>query len=352
MSISRIQAGRIAAANQDKLDTMYEPAGYPIDGDTGEIDRDSSFLSWDDSTRTLTISPTGDKFTFYSGNIKYESSGASYQIEDIEGLWFFYFDENGEFQGEQTFDLNFIYNQAFTAFIYWDATNKTAIGGVFDERHGAKMDGHTHAKFHEKWGTEHRSGGALTNTDSTGNGDSDSDAQFGIAAAVIYDEDVKFEIDAIASTVGIPILYLEGSTPNLRLINEPGFSITTTGAGKMAFNENVGGTWQISEIANNDFGLCHVFYTSGEGIKGQAFAVMGQNDYLNIVQARQGASTEIKTLLSILPVQEKDWVSTLIFQTSDGYSNGVKARLRENDLGGDWLDWRFYDYKDFTKAVT
>lgn len=330
---------------------MREPSGYPIN-ENGEIDRGKSVLSWDNTTRTLTISPTGESFVFYANGKIFQSAGASVQIDDTEGTWFFYFDENGDFVATQAFNINIIYSLAFTALVYWDADNKTIIGEVFDERHGAKLDGHAHGWLHSKFGTRHNSGAALNSLSSEQTGNLDSHAQFGIDAGIIYDEDIIFNIEAVLSTVGVPIWYLEGSEPKLRSITNTGFSIATTGSGRMAYNQNVAGTWQLTEIANNDFGLCHIFCTSGPNTTGRVYAVMGQNDYGNALTARQGAKVEIKNLISVLPTEEKDFIATLIFQTSDGYGNAVKSRLRVNDLGEDWLDWRLYDYKDFNKAVT
>ena len=120
----------------------------------------------------------------------------------------------------------------------------------------------------------------------------------------------------------------------------------------MYSNENNNGVWGLTEIASNDYGLCHVFLTSGIDINAKAYAVVGQGDYPTVGQARDTAPLEIKNLLNILPVQEKDWISTIIFQTVTSYGNAVKSRIRTNEIGGDWLDWRQYDYKDFSKAIT
>lgn len=353
MSVSRRQdAGSDGVDAVNKLNSMFEPAGYPILS-TGEIDRASSVLSWNNTNRELTISPTGDSFVFYSENKEYtKTTPQTKQITDSEGLWFFYFDENGELQATQSFDLNFIYNQAFTALLYWDADNKVLIGDIFDERHGVKLDGHQHGWDHEKFGTRHESGGLLNTINSSGSGDDDSHAQFGVDSAVIYDEDLLFNIDAVLSTTGIPVLYLEGAEPKLRVINNPGFPVATTGSGRLAYNEDVGGVWQISEVNNNDFVFYHIFITSGPDTTGKVYAIMGQNDYLTRTEARREAQNEIRNLLNILPVQEKDWIATVIYQTSDGYANAVKGRVIDTGTttNPDYLDWRFHDYKDFVRA--
>ena len=337
----------------ERFEAMREPAGFPIISG-GEIDRTSSVLSWNNISRTLAISPSNVSFDYYVNGVKLTSTGASKQINDIEGLWFFWFDSSGVLQTSQVFDLEYIYGEAFVAFVYWDASNKTIIGELFDERHGTKMDGHTHGWLHTRFGTAHESGGALNNVIDNGNGDLDSHAQFGIDASVIHDEDLHFELSAILSTTGLPILHLEGAenTPKLRLITNAGFSMVTTGTGRLAYNQLTGGVWQLTELTNRDYVLCHVFATSGSDINGKYFAVIGQNDYLTGGQAKSGASTEIKTLLNILPVQEKDWIATVIFQTSDVYVNSIKARVQPDDNGNSWTDWRWWDYKDFLKDTS
>jgi hypothetical protein len=55
--------------------------------------------------------------------------------------------------------------------------------------------------------------------------------------------------------------------------------------------------------------------------------------------ARQGANTEISSL-SGLPFSEFVPVGSVIFQTANGFSNAVKARVYPTDTGANYVDFR------------
>ena len=69
-------------------------------------------------------------------------------------------------------------------------------------------------------------------------------------------------------------------------------------------------------------------------------SIVGQNEYLNVVDARTGAEAEIETIIANFPDEEIIPMYTLIYQTANAYSNDVKARVRTTDDGDDYVDWR------------
>jgi hypothetical protein len=70
-------------------------------------------------------------------------------------------------------------------------------------------------------------------------------------------------------------------------------------------------------------------------------AIQGQAVYSTIGQARLGSEDELANLnLLGAPAQEFTALYTLIFQSSDTYSNDPQARIRSTDLGDDYVDWR------------
>ena len=115
--------------------------------------------------------------------------------------------------------------------------------------------------------------------------------------------------------------------------------MVTTGSGRLAWNENVAGTWQKSEVDNNDYVLCHIFATND--ITHPFFSIMGQAEYNTRGQAREGAVTEINDLVTAgLPFAEFVALGSVIFQTSNSNSNAVKGRVQTTDTGEDYVDWR------------
>jgi len=320
---------------------MQEPSGFIIDDVTGEVKRDDSELTWVNGTRTFSIGPRAPatSYNIYIEGERYTVSAIkSVVITDTEGLWFFYLDNTLTLNATQTFSVEFVYSQGCVSFGYWDATNNRMLfDKVFDERHGCKMDGHTHLWLHNQVGTRYESGLALTTFDSDGTGDDASNAQFGCDAGLVYDEDLRINILSIASTVGLPILY-HTATGEWRETTNSGFSVLTTGTGRLAYNPSGSG---LVEVTNNNFVNCHVFATAGIDVDGTIAAITGQLEYNNVVSAREGANTEINSLiLNGLPVQEFKFIGTVIFQTSNGYANAVKARTRTTDLGDEYVDFR------------
>lgn len=318
--------------------------------ESGFADRAESTISFDDGTRTFTITPVSSDFTFWVQNEKYvKSSPENIQIPDTEGIHYIYYDGNGGLAVTDTFTPALITDYSLVCYVYWDATNSEAI--LFgDERHGRTMDSSTHAYLHNIMGTAYESGLALGNLDTDGNGDDASAAQLSVGNGVIRDEDIKITIEdglpqELSPIAQIPIFYHEGASGAWRMIDATDYPVTTTGSGRAAWNEWTGATWQLTEVTNKDFVNMHIIATND--LTHQVIAIVGQASYTTLTLARDGAAVELQTLSygpldSLLP----EWkpIATIIIQTSDGYSNAVKSRIRTVDSGADYIDWRATDF--------
>lgn len=103
---------------------------------------------------------------------------------------------------------NLIINKCLIAYIYWDATNSES-NYFAEERHGISMSPETHNYLHFTRGAQFLSGLALGNL-STDDGSVDAaSAQFSVETGRIVDEDIRILIDAVGSTTGLPIYYLD-----------------------------------------------------------------------------------------------------------------------------------------------
>jgi hypothetical protein len=313
-----------------------------------------SDISFTDIDRTLTIAPnTGggyDTFYIWQLGIKYIfDSAQNIEILDEEGTYYIYFDE-----GVLTYVKNpdtgtiitLIRTKVLVSIIYWRESEDPSVGDggaviIGDERHGYDMSGSTHAYLHRENGMVWDSGLALGDMNVDGSGDDDSAAQFSTTGGITVDEDLINISFGTTSTTGLPIFYLDGANANLRRLTETAFSVTSldgTTNTRLAFNEFTGGAWQISEVSNNDFALCHIFGTNSP--QDPVIAFMGQASYGTIGQARTGANTEISTIVTNYPGPELVEIATIIYQTSNLYDNGVSARVRSTDEGEDYIDWR------------
>lgn len=298
---------------------------------TGISDISESTISFDNGTRTFTITPVGANFNYYIAGKKYTKTVAqTVVIDDTEGMHYIYFDGD-------TLTSSMVGNEvvlstyAYVANVYWDATNNLAL--VFgDERHGLIMDNKTHSYLHKTRGTGLESGGALGDILVDQSGDTDSHAQFSNAATVIWDEDLKHSLTARNSTDTIGIYYRSGAdASNIWRLNEAtAYGVLTTGTGRAAYNQNNAGTWQLTEVSDSNFVLAHVF--AFNDTTRRFGVIMGQDTYTTVANARAGAITEINSIiLSGLPSQEFKFLGTVIYQTANAYTNAVKSRIRSTD---------------------
>ena len=333
----------VRAANLGKslYTWILEQAG--IGEDTGEptgyLNQTSQTTSFVNGTRTFTISPTGDDFSYYIKGIKYTKTEAvSIVIPDTEGFYYFRFD--GETLGyTTTWNDNLLYTYALSGIILWDATNNIQIYNAYEAH--MTMPWQTHANLHHTVGARISSGGALGNIIADGDGSSASHAQFSNETTTLWDEDLRFSLTARTSTSNIALYYRTGlDASNLWRVNESSsYGVITAGTGRAAYNLLSGGTWSQEEVVNGDFVLAHVF--SYNDLTRKFGIIQGQDTYANRGAARDGVLTEINTLiLEGLPTAEWKFLGSIIFQTRNTYSNAVKSRIISTEDGDDYIDLR------------
>jgi uncharacterized delta-60 repeat protein len=303
---------------------------------TGFVDRTSTTLEFDDVSREFLISPVGASFDVYIKGNKYTKIEESIIISDDPGNHYIYYDDSGALSETAIFDPSLFENNAFVSIIYWN-TNTSTHSYFADERHGLVMDGATHGYLHTVFGARYISGLALQNFEPDGTGDSGIEAQFEGDLGSIRDEDILISLDASSF---MPVLFREGS--QWRKKTADAFPVIYNGTAgytgtRLAFNEFTGGAWQLTEVTDGDFVLCHVFATND--YENPYVALLGVNQYPNIPAARAAAETEISSL-SGLPFAEFVAVGTVIFQTSSAYTNDPKARVRSAAAGEIYVDFR------------
>jgi len=321
----------IRAANAAKNDNT----GFPT--------KTTSTITFTDGTRTFSIQPTATNFEYYEDSVLFTSTGDTVVIDDTEGIHIIYYN-NGVLTSvanpSEYFASNLIMTKPLVSIVYWNATDNEAIY-VGEERHGMQMDGNTHAYLHYSNGLVYRNGLGLNTMSVDGTGIT-VDAQFGIDAGGVSDEDLGLQISAVTSTTGLPIYHMTGSTVTWNKTIVSGFSARTldnTSATRLAWNEYTGGAWQLTEATNNDFVLCHIFATTEKD--NPMIAIMGQNEYNTKSQARTGAQTEINELvLNDIMFPEIRPIGTVILQTNTSYTSAINAKVVSTDEGDNFIDWR------------
>jgi hypothetical protein len=308
---------------------IKEPTGFP--------NRTDSVMAFDDVTREFTIDPVGASFDVYiKGHSFTKTISQSVVLSDDPGNHYIYFDVDGILQSTISFDPSLFENNAFVSIIYWN-TNTDTHSYFADERHGLVMDGATHAYLHTVFGARYLNGLALQNFSVDGSGDFSSDAQFQGDVGKIRDEDILIDLPL---TSNIPVLFREGLQWRKKAADT--YPIIYNGTAgytqaRLPYNQFTGGAWQLTQVAEGDFVLSHIFATND--IENPYVAILGVNSYTTIPSARAGAESEISSL-SGLPFAEFVAVGTVIFQTSTAYTNIPKARVRSAAAGENYVDFR------------
>jgi hypothetical protein len=324
----------------------YMTKGYIDDPQTntlsvnGFANRTSTELSFTNSTRTVTLAPTATDYDYWYGGVHYGSVATkSVVISDTEGLHYIYIAANGTLTDSTSLSTeDYIKTHTAVALVYWDATNNQEVY-FGDERHGINMSSGTHYYEHDTRGAVYDSGLGLSGFSVDGSGNANASAWFTVASGDIHDEDLDHDISSTVTGNTWDVYYYTNSTWRIQTNTAPVAS-TDLGTDRLAYNNVSQGS--LVEVSNNDFVLAHIF--ANNDTNRQLAAFCGQADYANIISARQGAVNEINTLLTTgLPMAEAVPIATIIYQTSDGYLNSYKARIRTTDEGDNYVDWRGTD---------
>lgn len=192
------------------FDIINNPTGFP--------DRTSTTISFDNSTRTFTISPVSSSFDFYFDGKKFtKSSPQTVVIPDTIGNHFILFNSSGTLISTQVGGAdNLLINNVFVAVLYWDTVRQELVY-FGEERHGL-MDPTVHKLWHLTRGTQYLSGLGLGNfPGGFPLGNSDSDAQFSCEDGTVVDEDIYIDINdgspqELSTILQAPVFYKYGSS--------------------------------------------------------------------------------------------------------------------------------------------
>jgi hypothetical protein len=321
---------------EDISTSTLEPTGFENQTD--------SIIEFDNGTRTFSIYPTNSSYVYYLRGNKITKTGTdTTTITDTNGLWFIYFDENEVLQSSQTV-WSFEEPQIFVAIVYWDGTN----GTIGEERHGLTMDWATHQYNHESKGTVYVSGYAPSLT--FGNGSDNTHAEMqSITSGTIYDEDIINTNDD--SQTSYQLWYKLGSGVGItwNFFTASSALAYVTGGSRPYFNEDNGGTWQLTQTTNTNYILTHIFATNKIEYTGSTkitdnriILIMGENQYSSGPAAEEGALTEIYELTTAgLPSVEFHPIATVIIECRNTFSNNYKARvITIPSDGSEYIDFR------------
>ena len=274
-------------------------------------------------------------------------------IPDVEGIVTILFDSTGTLTWtDGAADDADDPTLAYVASLYWDATNKKSLT-FSDERHGRNMDNSVRHYLHETVHTRWAQGFDPINIVADGDGSLDTHSEFGLTDGSIWDEDINFNWSSgspqtLLPYATLPIFYKIGLyTDHIwRKTTATTFPVAYGLAGTNTlgcYNQNVGGTFQITEATDGYYILMHYFATSNS--YEPIIAVMGRNEYPTAAEATAAADVELPTLLDFFtndtPTQEFAPLATFIFKTSSTFTNTSKCAIVSlTTTGASFKDFR------------
>ena len=307
---------------------------------TGFPNRTDSVISFNNTTRTFSISPASTSFDIFSkGRVFRFNSAQSITIPDTEGVYFFYFETNGTLAYSNTFDISIITSKIYVSNVYWSVSSQKAIM-LGDERHGITMDGATHEYLHNKNGAVITGGGNI-GFEAYPTGGVDGDAQISLTNIVLRDEDIRMNINHAASPSNpfeqilspiakIPVYYRDGVSSAGKWLkdNATNFPVKQ-GNNFIQFNnsypDGMGGfIWYTIDLDDGKYVSMWVFATNS--INEPVIAILGQRSHA-LLSSAQEQDTYASLQLGIMPFQEFKLLYRVIFQTSSTFTNIPKAMV-------------------------
>lgn len=327
--ITTPKAGQMLAYDGTQWVNSVMPSGEPI----GHLNRTASVISFDEETRTFSISPTGASYEVWCKGIKYTKTATeTVTIPDTSGLYYIYFSNTGVLSYKTTFfDWE---NDTPTSYIYWNAVDNKAYFFA-DERHGITLDWATHEYLHRTRGAVIASGFGANNYIVDGDGSLDSHAKLDIANGTFFDEDLEVDIvhsstpapnswqQKIQGGALIPVFYHSGVGQWIKDVATV-FPLKQ-GTARAQFNSyDIGSlTWSTTDIAPNKFGISWIIATNN--LNEPIIAVLGQDSYNTIGEAEASVWEDLN--LDGFPIFEFRPLHKVIYETSQTYANTPKARF-------------------------
>ncbi len=225
---------------QTALDGKTSMTGFPVDSSGNYL----CTLSYNETTRTVTLAPTGSDFIVFCGGVPYTKGSASIAHDDVQGGHFIYYDAGTLTYSTTPWD---ILRHAMVAYVFWDATNNRGI--CLDERHHAGRDLWWHRNQHTAEGTKATSGFAATGY-TLSDGSTDAAVTYAIASGVVEDEDIKVTTAALPDAGPYTLLYRSGAAGDWVIDRTPVRPFLDSGTA-LQYNQSTGATWQLTALTED-----------------------------------------------------------------------------------------------------
>lgn len=294
---------------------------------TGFINRTSSTISFDETTRVLTLAPVSGTFSVYYRGKEYPvAASKTVTIANTSGGRYIVYDYSNARLVDIGTNPN-IKDTILVAYVYWDSTSGKAV--IFgDERHSTARDTMWHYYQHLNMGALWRSGGDATYTVNNSNL-----VTFGLTTPiVVVDEDLEHSVIHSSASTGmaqyeqtlnaagiLPVMYLSGTTYRQYI---PSTTVPwMAGSSRALYNPVSGGVGSTADIPTNDKFLVY-WCVATNCTKYPIKLVLGRTSH----DTYAAAETEDFDGLD-LPMPEIVPMYKIILQTRDTYTQNI-ARVQ------------------------
>ena len=243
-------------------------------------------LSYALSTRTLSVVPTGATWRVWVQGLLFTFTGTqTISHAATQGLWYIYVDAAGTLTASQT--LWNILDVAPIALVYYDAT--TPDYWLLDERHHFQTPVEWHKSQHFAIGTFVKTPasdfplGGYTLGTATNAG-----VQWTLGTGTVVDEDIELVTAAIAAAGPYQLFAKIGAAGNF-IRTSSVLPYLWNGSNRwLQWNQNVAGTWQLTDTNSADRVNYYIFGTTGYDsvTPKQILIIAGQADYSSLAAAQ------------------------------------------------------------------
>lgn len=308
---------------QPVLDGKTDMTGFPVDASGNYL----CTLTYNESTRTVTVTPTGSTFDIFVSGTKYTFTGAqSIQHGTQQGGHFIYFDVTGTLvTGQTPWDILL---HVPVCYVFRDAVSNINI--AWEERHQAGRDLYWHRNQHYNEGSKIRSGFAASGyvlNSSTSN----ADITYAIASGIVEDEDISVTTEALSDNGPYTILRRTGATGDWVVGRSSTVPLLLSGS-DVAYNSFTGGVWGLTATPNNQYINYYVLAATAlpstsvtPASKNQILIIPGQAVYTTLANA----NAEVISSLSWgeMPFQEVAPLYKITFLRGNAYATTGRCRI-------------------------
>lgn len=311
------------------------------------------------SGSTFYLTPTDGSINVYIKSVYYNLPDLSININTgVEGFHYIILDASGsDVQLQELYSLDEFdsIDNCRVAITYWSTVEGRFIY-LNDQRHGPFMSIDTKKHILQTDGLKYVEGltpydfsiGPL-NTDPT----SDAEAQLSLTAGSSYETDLRIDVSnnfpQQFESLYAPIYYFYG--PGVFRKDDPSSFICKSyvgGDGRLAYNkyDSSTGLWSQQEVQEEYFVNSHLLIAND--INYPIVVSQGLAEYETVEEARNGALNELLTLRSLqatAPADRWKYLGSFIFKTSQDFTNTPKAKIVQDGLNHDFIDFRFKDLK-------